>query len=49
MKYIENTRANRADYRPLNHRRRAEMTQSPAWITLAGIAGLIAAIYLATP
>lgn len=48
MKHITNTRAEKGDYRPLNFRRR-EPSQKPAWVTLAGILALIAAIYYATP
>lgn len=47
--HITSTRASRAEFRPLNNRRKAEMTQAPAWVTLAGIAALVAVIYYATP
>lgn len=48
MKHITTTRAAKGDHRPLNYRRR-EASQKPAWITLAGILALIAAIYYSTP
>jgi hypothetical protein len=49
MKYIENTRASRGDFRPLNAYRKPSPKQTPGWAFLLGIAFLIAIIYFSNP